>query len=312
MKTPVLPHMVLVAFAATVASIQAQSLELRETMPMAAQSTPVSDAIDGRRFEPALPIFDELPTTERVPSVIEEETSLVSQDLSLAARSIDRRSMDSVIDLDVLRKPSPFRKVMVGLKRKPYELSTDSLETGLAEISAAYRDSGEAADTLDCGELALSIQQQVTLDTSKVLEIVEREIGTHPKCACETVKAAIKTSEADVDGVVAIVETAIHAAPDQMRIISQCAIATMPESISAVQALLSRLDPNAGDTGYSSKSAKGSKDAKVAIAMEPALPNPLDVPPEGPPIMPPPIVPPFVTDVDPCGKIVYRLAPDFR
>jgi hypothetical protein len=61
-----------------------------------------------------------------------------------------------------------------------------------------------------------------------------------------------------------------------MRIASQCAIATMPESVAAVQALLARLDPNSGNAEvYSSKSAKSAKSAKVAVVAEPA-PNPLD------------------------------------
>lgn len=59
--------------------------------------------------------------------------------------------------------------------------------------------------------------------------------------------------------VVSIVETPTHAAPESMRIISQCAIASMPESIVTVQALLAELDPSSGDAaGNSSKSAKES------------------------------------------------------
>lgn len=311
MKTPVSPRTVVVAFLGTMASLHAQSLDLRGTMPMTVQESAAGlDACDGRRFEAALPSFDELPSSQRVPSEIDDVSSLVSQDASLAANRVSRRDIDSVIDLDVLRRPSPFRRVLVGIKHKPHEMSTDSLEAGLAEISAAYRDSESKPANTPCDELALSVEQLVKLDASKLLEIVEREVSARPDCACETVKAAIKTSESDVDEVVAIVETAILAAPDKMRIISQCAIATVPDSVSAVQALLTRLDPNAGDSGYTSKSAKSSKDAKdskVAFVTAPELPNPLDVPPEGPPLMPPPIIPPVVTDVDCHGNIVYRL-----
>ena len=90
--------------------------------------------------------------------------------------------------------------------------------------------------------------------------------------------------------------------------ISQCAIATMPESVAEVQALLARLDPNSGDADvYSSKSSKDSKDAtdvkdaKVAAIYAPPIPNPLDLPPSYPPILPPPpIIPPPVTNVNPC------------
>lgn len=309
MKTAVSPRTIVVAFLGTLAALHAQNLDLRTEMPMAVQSDAIAwEEGDSRRFQPALPTFDELPSAERVPSNIESPTSLMSQNELLSANRVGRSTTETILDLDLLRKPSPFRKVLVGIKRKPYEMSTDSLETGLAEISAAYREEGATKDAVDCEEIALSVAQQIKLDPSKLLEIVERETAANPDCACETVKAAIKTSEADVDDVVAIVETAILAAPDKMRIVSQCAIATMPEAISAVQALLSRLDPNAGDSGYSSKSAKDAKDSKVAsITAPPALPNPLDLPPEGPPLMPPPIIPPVVTAVDPNGNVSYRI-----
>ena len=65
--------------------------------------------------------------------------------------------------------------------------------------------------------------------------------------------------------------------------------------------LLAKLDPNAGETGYSSKSAKdGSKGAKVASITTPPLPNPLDLPPSGPPIVPPTPIPPRSSR--PCGR----------
>jgi hypothetical protein len=98
-----------------------------------------------------------------------------------------------------------------------------------------------------------------------------------------------------------------------MRMISQCAIATMPESVAEVQALLAKLDPNSGDSDvYSSKSAKDStdskdaKDSKVAAIVAPPIPNPLDLPPTYPPIIPlPPIVTPPVTNVNPCSGDYY-------
>ena len=113
--------------------------------------------------------------------------------------------------------------------------------------------------------------------------------------------------------VVSIVETAITASPENMRMISQCAIATMPEAVAEVQALLARLDPNSGDSEvYSSKSSKSStdskdaKDAKVAAIYAPPIPNPLDLPPVYPPLMPPPpIFPPPVTNVNPCSGSYY-------
>jgi hypothetical protein len=75
------------------------------------------------------------------------------------------------------------------------------------------------------------------------------------------------------------VETAIQAAPDQMRLIAQCAIATAPQSLSRVQELLARLEPAAGEAA-SAKSAKGKG-------------------PEVKPAAPPPPHPVTRTDFDP-------------
>jgi hypothetical protein len=50
----------------------------------------------------------------------------------------------------------------------------------------------------------------------------------------------------------------------------------MPDSITSVQALLAKLDPNSGNEEvYSSKGAKSAKSATAAVVAE-TLPNPLD------------------------------------
>jgi hypothetical protein len=219
------------------------------------------------------------------------------------------RSVDSVVDLGVLRNPSPYRKLMVstvGIPYEggiPYEVSTQSLQSSLAGISAIYRESGNPEKSSDCEAISLSVEHRIKLDPSKLLEITELEVGANPGCACEIVKTAIRTSEADADRVVAIVEVAIHASPESMRIISQCAIAANPAAVAGVQALLAKLDPGAGDgdgSSKSAKSAKDAKDAKAAIAAKPPLPNPLDLPPPLPRFDPPPIFPNPVTEVNPC------------
>jgi hypothetical protein len=154
---------------------------------------------------------------------------------------------------------------------------------------------------VDCLKLAISVKHSVTAQPAKVLEVVEKEITANPDCACEVVKAAIQGAEADASVVAKIVETAATAAPEKMRLISQCAVAVSPESLADVQAVMNRLDPNRGETTYSSKDAKSPKD----VAVKPAW-NPLDFPgqgpvgptPGGPPIVPPglpPTVPPIIT-----------------
>lgn len=295
MKRTVFPHTVAFLILGAMAPLCAQNLvsspDLAESRLKAEISMP--------------PGSHEVPAVERAQAgLAEDQPVFAAQDsATLEATVGSRRDVDSVVDLDVLRNPSPYRKVMVSTGSQPYEVAAKTLETGLAEISAVYRESGKTDESSDCEAIALSVEQRVKLDPSKVLEIVELEVGANPGCACEIVKMAIMACEADVSKVVAIVETAIHASPESMRIISQCAIAASPESVADVQALLAKLDPNAGEAGYSSKSAKdGSKGAKVASIVTPPLPNPLDLPPSGPPIVPPTPIPPPVTDVDPCGR----------
>ena len=176
----------------------------------------------------------------------------------------------------------------------------------LAAFCASLGLGSALAETKECGNLSLSVKAAVAAEQSKVLEIVANEVSSSPACACEVVKAAIEGSGADVKTVAAIVETAITAAPDQMRLIAQCAIAVAPDALVEVQAILAKLDPNAGDSGQSAKSAKGEKAPIGEVA---AMPNPLDFPGKGPvgplfPIFPPiiihpPIVnPPSVSDVN--------------
>ena len=164
---------------------------------------------------------------------------------------------------------------------------------------------------VDCLELAVSVKHAVAAQPSNVLEIVEREVSANQDCACEVVKAAILASEADSKVVAKIVEVAATAAPEKMRLVSQCAVAVAPDSLADVQAVMNRLDPNRGDSGYSAKSAKGPKD----VAVKPAW-NPLDFPgqgpvgptPGGPPTPPPgntPSVPPVITP--PTGTQIDRL-----
>lgn len=133
-----------------------------------------------------------------------------------------------------------------------------------------------ASAAVDCQKLSLSVKQAVAVDQSKVLEIVAAQVGAAPGCACEIVKAAIEGSSADVETVAAIVDAASVAAPEQMRLISQCAVAVAPDAMVQVQAVIAKLDPNLGESGVS---AKGAKTPVGEVA---ALPNPLDFPGQGP------------------------------
>ena len=164
---------------------------------------------------------------------------------------------------------------------------------------------------VDCLKLSLSVKQTVASEQSKVLEVVAAEVAAAPGCACEVVKAAIEGSKANAETVAAIVEAASIAAPDQMRLVSQCAVAVAPDALVQVQSVIAKLDPNLGESSVSSKSAKDSKAPAGEVA---AMPNPLDFPGQGPvgptpggrggvslvPVFPPILVnPPAVSEPNP-------------
>lgn len=285
MKTSASPYVAALLILGSMAPLSAQNLASTQTL--------ASQAVAPGSYE--------VPSLEKAQGLMAEDRPVFNtQDAAtLDENTASTREVGAVVNLDVLRNPSPYRKVLVSGTISADEISTGNLQESLAGISAVYRESGKPEQSSDCLAISLSVEQRVKLDVSKVLEIVDAEVTANPGCSCEIVKTAIKASEADVQGVVAIVETAIHASPESMRIISQCAIAANPDAITAVQALLSKLDPNAGETGYSSKGSKDSKDSKVASIEAPPLANPLDLPPSGPPIGPPPITPPVVTEVNP-------------
>lgn len=304
MKTPVFPHMVALLFLSAT-PLFAQN---PASSPTSAEISVKAESLDGNSGQ-GFANDVTAPGEYNVPDVEKAQgkprsakPAYADQDpATLDSKISDQQKVESVVDLDVLRNASPYRKVMVSTASQPDEIAAKTLQNGLAQISAVYRESGKSEAHVDCPSVALAVGQRIKLDSSKVLEVVESEVGANPTCACEIVKTSIKESDADIPQVVSIVETAINVTPENMRIISQCAIAAMPESVAAVQSLLAKLDPNSGNAG--TKSAKSSKDAKSAkeeiasATTPPETPNPLDLPPHYPPI--PPIVPPVVTEVNP-------------
>lgn len=259
---------------------------------------------DAQRFNgAALPGTFEVPATKATAQLKEKREVLMTQDAAtLTANRTGGNDVENVVDLSTLREPSPFRKVAVAAGTSSSEAAAKSLPMGLALLSATYRAPGEKSDK-DCPGVGLSVQQRVKLEPSKVLEIVETEINANQSCACEVVKAALTAAGADADLTGQVVEVAALAAPESLRLISQCAIAAVPDSLANVQAVMARLDPGSGESDYSSKSSKSAKSAKSGKEIvPPPAPidrgNPLDLPPLGPPLPPPPFNPPYVTDVN--------------
>jgi hypothetical protein len=149
-----------------------------------------------------------------------------------------------------------------------------------ALMSAALGSLPAFAD-VDCVKLSVSVKHAVAAERSSVLEIVTAQINANPGCACEVVKAAIEGVNADAATVGAIVEAAVVAAPDQMRLISQCAVAVAPDALANVQSVLAKLDPNKGEGGESAKSAKSAKSPKGGEVAPETAANPLDFPGKG-------------------------------
>lgn len=305
MKTPVSPRTVALLVFGMMAPLYAQN-------PTGAAFRSTCSQEDATTGAPARFGSELLPGSLVVP-VLNRAQSEVSADapvfasqnsLSLDEKQDSSQAVDAVLESTVLKDSSIVHKVKVSTRGVIYQVNSNSLGDGLERMSALYRESGKSESAPDCQAIFLSVEQRVRLDSSKVLEIVESEVSANPGCACEIVKAAIKASEANATEVVAIVETAIHASPESMRIVSQCAIAASPDSVTGVQALLAKLDPNSGETGYSSKGSKSAKGAKVASIVSEPPADPLDRPyiPPLPPINPPP----RVTEVDPCPWNDYK------
>ncbi len=162
-----------------------------------------------------------------------------------------------------------------------------------------------ASSNVDCFKLTNSVKSLVSSDQSKVLEIVTSQVAAAPNCACEIVKAAIEITDANVATVAAIVDAAITTSPENMRVISQCAIAAAPDAVVAVQTVLAKYDPSSGEAAYSAKGEQAAAAAGTPEGEVAALPNPLDFPGRGPvrplfPILPPVIInSPKVSQVNP-------------
>ena len=141
-----------------------------------------------------------------------------------------------------------------------------SAALGLLSTSAAFA-------KVDCAKLVLLVKHDVAANPSATLQIVEKQVGIAPACACELVKAAIQASKADVKLVAAIVETAATVAPEHRHLIGQCAVAVAPDALSAVQAVLKKLEPK-----MKGKPELSSKNALPETAKAKPTSNPLDFP----------------------------------
>lgn len=125
-----------------------------------------------------------------------------------------------------------------------------------------------------CKEVQKITIEQVAVAPDAVLSVVDELVNKFPECSCEIVKAAIQTTKADAKLVGKIVDIAIQAAPEQMRMIAQCAIAAAPDAVNTITKVWQKYQPDTTPPGYSS--AKDCKDSKGKEVLPPGLPDPLD------------------------------------
>jgi len=114
-------------------------------------------------------------------------------------------------------------------------------------------------------------------ELEQIIESTRQRVAEDPKHACEIVKKAIVDAKAGPRLVTRMVEAVIMEAPDQMRLVSQCAIAVAPDAMEPVMELMARLDPNAGESLEGAKSgAKSAKSPKGTLEVASVGANPLD------------------------------------
>lgn len=99
------------------------------------------------------------------------------------------------------------------------------------------------AQSSGCDDISKDVAAAIQKDPSKTLMIVEDALVINEGCACEIIKAAILSSQADSGLVNQIVQTGISVAPKMSGVIMDCATAVSPGSVTDVSATLASYDP---------------------------------------------------------------------
>ena len=133
--------------------------------------------------------------------------------------------------------------------------TTASIIGALALLATPVWAEGEA---IDCKAVAKAVETDIKADASKVLAVVAIKVKETPQCACDIVKAAIKATKASNELTGQIVEAAVRAAPDQYKVIVECAVAVNAEAAAEIRAALLRV--------FGGKDGKGGK----VVVIDPA------------------------------------------
>jgi hypothetical protein len=251
----------------------------------------------------------QVPDAKKAQGLIQEPAAEVHDQNSatLDPKRLVEKTNQEIPEMASLREKSVYYAIASGQGLSVSSVHADRLDNDLQKVSAMYRKTGQP--DANCVPIALSVKQRVKKDPDVALQVVDAELRANPGCSCEIVKAAILESDMKVETVLAIVKVAFEASPENMRLISQCAIAACPDALTAIQSLLAKYEKSTG-RGDSAKSAKDADDGERAALLSgdevAAIPNPLDFPggPEGHNIIfnPPPVIvtpPRRITRVDP-------------
>jgi len=131
-----------------------------------------------------------------------------------------------------------------------------------ALVGALLAVAAPVASAADCYAVSKLAAKEISAKPKHVLTIVSQQIAANSGCACEIVKAAIVSTEADKKLVAQIVEQAIEAAPKKVSLITTCALAVAPDAHAEVMEVSAKYAKGAGE-GYSAKggySPKGGGD----------------------------------------------------
>ena len=170
----------------------------------------------------------------------------------------------------------------------------------------AFAGIGYAAD---CEDVARIVTSQIEEKPENVLIVVEDAMATHDKCACEIVKAAIVTSQANEKLVGEIVFTAVISSEKMAPTIAECAISVAPDSASQIRGALKRALSDGGDisaepVGYYEDNTGSGGGKEVVSSKNPSYGK------EPPPIAEPVEDPGFTFGRSPLDvRGIYLLAP---
>lgn len=99
------------------------------------------------------------------------------------------------------------------------------------------------AQSSGCEDISKDVATAIKNDPSKTLMIVEDALVINESCACEIIKAAIVSSQADSSLVNQIVQTGISVAPKMSGVIMDCATAISPSATVTPTAVIPTEDP---------------------------------------------------------------------